>query len=63
MDAVRSPVAVISVGRDNDYGHPSPKALAVLRHDGYTVFRTDERGDIAVVVTQQDAVGVTWRGS
>jgi competence protein ComEC len=63
MEAVRSPVAVISVGRDNDYGHPSPKALAVLRHDGYTVFRTDERGDVAVVVTQQGTIGVTWRGS
>jgi competence protein ComEC len=63
MEAVRSPVAVISVGRDNDYGHPSPKALAVLRRDGYTVFRTDERGDVAVVVTRQSAIGVTWRGS
>jgi competence protein ComEC len=51
---------VISVGKDNDYGHPSPMALAVLRRDGYTAYRTDQRGDIAVV-TDGGHVGVTWR--
>jgi competence protein ComEC len=57
---VRAPVAVISVGKDNDYGHPSPKALEVLRHNGYAVLRTDQRGDVAVVAVDGD-VGVTWR--
>lgn len=61
MEAVRSPLAVISVGRNNDYGHPSPKALAVLRQDGYAVLRTDERGDVAVVVSPDNQIGVTWR--
>lgn len=57
---VRAPVAVISVGKDNDYGHPSPKALEVLRRNGYAVLRTDQRGDVAVVAVDDD-VGVTWR--
>ena len=61
MAAVRSPLAVVSVGRGNDYGHPSPKALSVLRQDGYAVLRTDERGDVAVVVDPQNGIGVTWR--
>jgi competence protein ComEC len=61
MAAVRAPVALISVGKDNDYGHPSPAALAVLRRDGYTAYRTDQRGDIAVV-TRGGHVGVTWNG-
>jgi competence protein ComEC len=60
MARVRAPVAVISVGKDNDYGHPSPKALEVLRRNGYAVYRTDQRGDVAVVVTD-GRVGVTWR--
>lgn len=60
MEAVRAPVAVISVGKDNDYGHPSLKALEVLRHNGYAVYRTDQRGDVAVVA-QGDDVAVTWR--
>jgi competence protein ComEC len=60
MEVVRSPVAVISVGKDNDYGHPSPKALDVLHRNGYAVYRTDQRGDVAVVANGAQ-VGVTWR--
>ena len=60
LEEVRAPVAVVSVGQDNDYGHPSPKALEVLRRNGYAVVRTDQRGDVAVVAVGDD-VGVTWR--
>ncbi|KRE61592.1 ComEC/Rec2 family competence protein [Nostocoides sp. Soil756] len=49
MAAVRAPVGVISVGADNDYGHPAPAHLALLRRLGYAVYRTDQRGDVAVV--------------
>lgn len=60
MAVVAAPVAVISVGKDNDYGHPSRKVLEVLRRNGSAVFRTDQRGDVAVVA-DDGAVGVTWR--
>ncbi|WP_406830236.1 ComEC/Rec2 family competence protein [Pedococcus sp. KACC 23699] len=60
MHVVAAPLAVISVGKDNDYGHPSPKALEVLRRNGSAVFRTDQRGDVAVVA-EGGAVAVTWR--
>ena len=36
------------------------KALEVLRRNGYAVYRTDQRGDVAVVV-EDGSVGVTWR--
>jgi competence protein ComEC len=49
MEAVSAPVAVISVGRDNDYGHPAPKHLEILRRTASAVYRTDQRGDVAVV--------------
>jgi competence protein ComEC len=49
MAAVGAPVALISVGKDNDYGHPSQKHLEVLRRNGSVVYRTDQRGDVAVV--------------
>ena len=49
MAAVRAPVGVVSVGRDNDYGHPTAAHLALLRRLGYAVYRTDQRGDVALV--------------
>ena len=49
MAAVRAPVAVVSVGHDNDYGHPTAAHLTMLRRNGYAVYRTDQRGHVAVV--------------
>jgi competence protein ComEC len=44
-------LAVVSAGIDNDYGHPAPSTLDLLRHLGMTVARTDTGGSIAVVRT------------
>lgn len=49
MAEVRAPVAVISVGRDNDYGHPTAAHLAMLHANGYAVRRTDRDGHVALV--------------
>ncbi|MBE6701295.1 MAG: MBL fold metallo-hydrolase [Ruminococcaceae bacterium] len=38
--------AVISVGADNDYGHPTKEALSRLRDADVKVFRTDIQGTI-----------------
>ncbi len=46
---IRAPVGVISVGKDNDYGHPARSTLTTLRQDGYAVYRTDRQGDVAVL--------------
>jgi competence protein ComEC len=43
-------LAVISVGAGNDYGHPAPETISMLRRAGMLVRRTDEDGDVAVVV-------------
>ena len=42
-------MALISVGADNDYGHPASETLALLRRLGAITYRTDLDGDIAVV--------------
>ncbi len=46
---LHAPIAVISVGAHNDYGHPAPRTLDLLRDSGSTVERTDRGGDIAIV--------------
>jgi competence protein ComEC len=42
-------VALVGVGADNDYGHPAPSTLAMLRGCGVRVHRTDQAGGIALV--------------
>lgn len=61
MEAIRAPVGIVSVGADNDYGHPSATQLSLLRRLGYAVYRTDLRGDIAVVDTDSGEAVVTMR--
>jgi len=46
LDAVKPRDAIISVGKNNTYGHPNPEALQRLRSHGASIFRTDELGDI-----------------
>ena len=38
--------AVISVGKDNAYGHPAEETLGRLRDVGAEILRTDELGSI-----------------
>lgn len=46
LSATRPRYAVISVGKDNDYGHPHPDVLERLQLYGCTVLRTDRNGTI-----------------
>ncbi len=57
--ATRARLAVVSVGGDNDYGHPAPSLVALLRDAGMRVARTDRDGDVAVVVDQDRLAVVT----
>lgn len=45
--------ALVSVGADNDYGHPDLATLQGLGDRGAVVLRTDQHGDLAVVGSAQ----------
>jgi competence protein ComEC len=45
----RPRVALISVGIDNDYGHPAPATVRALQRSGAIVGRTDTDGTLVVV--------------
>jgi competence protein ComEC len=49
LAAVRPRVALISVGAQNDYGHPAGRTLRALHRLGAIVRRTDRDGTVAVV--------------
>lgn len=46
FEAVSPDIAVISCGRDNDYGHPHPETMALLKKYGIEPLRTDLSGDV-----------------
>ncbi len=56
LDRTTPRLAVISVGADNAYGHPTAATLAELVRHGVQTLRTDRRGTIEVDVDQNSFV-------
>lgn len=48
---VHAPIALISVGAHNDYGHPAQETISLYRQYGGQVWRTDQHGDLALIKT------------
>jgi len=48
LKAVSPSDALISVGKDNKYGHPTQEVLNLLSQTGAKVFRTDQLGTILI---------------
>lgn len=48
LDAVHPQITLISVGRDNKFGHPTPTVLDRLSSRGIQIGRTDEQGTLTV---------------
>ena len=56
-------LALVSVGPENDYGHPNAALLARLARGGSRVLRTDQGGDLAAVATRSGTgLAVVARG-
>lgn len=53
--SLRPEVALITVGEDNDYGHPAPHLVGALEGAGARVLRTDTDGPLAVLGGGEDA--------
>ncbi|MGV8910018.1 MAG: ComEC/Rec2 family competence protein [Propionicimonas sp.] len=49
LAAVHESVALVSVGANNDYGHPAARTIATVVGTGAQVYRTDQHGSIAVL--------------
>ncbi len=59
IETFRPKTVVISVGRDNAYGHPSAEALALYKGVGAEVYRTDQSGTIGVSAAQSGSYQVS----
>jgi beta-lactamase superfamily II metal-dependent hydrolase len=49
IKAVDPEFAIISVGKDNKFGHPHYRTLHYLQESGAEIFRTDELGDVVII--------------
>ena len=52
LETIRAEDAVISVGRNNSYGHPNREVLARLQKHGCRIWRTDQNGTVEVRVKE-----------
>ena len=50
-------LALISVGADNDYGHPAAGILEALQRSGTAIARTDELGSVTLGI---EGTSLTW---
>ena len=51
LNQIKPKIALISVGKDNKYGHPTEDALSRLTNIGSKIYRTDE--DETILITEQ----------
>ena len=58
LTSVRAEIALVSVGEGNDYGHPAAEVVSTLTGAGAEIARTDEDGDVLVVVEPSGALDV-----
>lgn len=49
LKVLRPQLAVISVGRGNHFGHPTPETLKLLKDFGILTLRTDQKGEVEII--------------
>jgi len=54
LKAVNPSVAVISVGENNPYNHPSPDVLAKLEDSGINILQTSKQKDICLIQKEKE---------
>lgn len=63
LNKVNPKYAVISVGKDNDYGHPKQEVMNRLKAKNIPVYRTDEKGTIVATSNGSEVKFSTNPGS
>ncbi len=61
LDSITPKIALISVGEQNKFGHPSPAVVRLLQTRNSTVLRTDREGAIVFESDGSELKQIHWR--
>lgn len=50
LEVVKPQIALIGVGKNNNFGHPNQDVITRLQSMGIKVYRTDENGETRIVI-------------
>lgn len=56
LKAINPKVALIGVGKNNNFGHPSNEVIQRLKENGTRIYRTDESGEISITVNKKGRI-------
>ena len=59
VERIKSKIALIGVGENNKFGHPSDTVLELLKSQGNIIYRTDLCGEITLKINKNGAVKVS----
>jgi competence protein ComEC len=63
LAAVQPKIAIISCGRHNVFGHPSPTTIHALQTSGASIFRTDRDGGISITIDANAGASASSAGT
>ncbi len=58
LDKVKPQIALIGVGKNNAFGHPSEKTLVNLKDINCKIYRTDLNGEISIIVEHNGKIKI-----
>ena len=58
IDAVNPKIALIGVGENNKFGHPNEEVITRLKTRGTRIYRTDQNGEILVIVDKKGVIKI-----
>ena len=56
LKAVSPKIALIGVGKNNNFGHPNEQVIKRLQENRVKVYRTDNDGEISIVVNRKGII-------
>lgn len=56
LKEIKPQVALIGVGKNNNFGHPSKETLEKLKNCNSKIYRTDESGEISITVNKKGKI-------